>query len=339
MFNFIHNPTTKEIGSSLEDFLSRLNGPGCIILDGEDNSRTRVYVTLQHGNEPSGVMALFRWLQEGRRPKVRIVCLLVSVETALQAPMFHYRSMPGVRDVNRCYQPPFNDVQGQLAKNVLDIIHQYQPEAVIDVHNTSGSGPAFGVATHRDPKHEALTIPFSNKLVITHLKLGALMDISEESFPTVTIEAGGRLEQSSHDAAWQGLEYYFTEEDVLKLHKPEWEIDILMEPIRIELKPKISLSYASTANTEFDVTLKNNLDQLNFTQVSPDTPLGWVNRGGLNNFNIQDYKHQSTTSDWLQIKGQQLYLTQSAELFMITTDPVIAIDDCLFYLVKTPNIS
>ena len=112
-----------------------------------------------------------------------------------------------------------------------------------------------------------------------------------------------------------------------------------MEPIRIELKPKISLSYASTANTEFDVTLKNNLDQLNFTQVSPDTPLGWVNRGGLNNFNIQDYKHQSTTSDWLQIKGQQLYLTQSAELFMITTDPVIAIDDCLFYLVKTPNIS
>lgn len=319
---------------SVEEFLNQLNGPRYIVLNGLDNSRTRVFVTLLHGNEPSGVMALLRWLKEERQASVRIVCILASVKTALAAPLFHYRNLPGVKDLNRCFQAPFEDAQGQLAKAILELIHHYRPEAVIDMHNTSGTGPAFGVATHDDKNHHALTLPFSDKLVITHLKLGALMDISEDHYPTVTIEAGGRLDQTAHEVAWKGLHYYFTEVDIFKNSQKNKSVKLIIEPIRMELRKGASLAYANTSNSEFDITLIDTIDQLNFSAIDSQTQLGWVNRGGLNNFLVRDCKQQSITKDWLRLEQGKLYPNTDVLLFMITINPVIAIEDCLFYGVK-----
>lgn len=319
---------------SVEEFLNQLNGPRYIVINGLDNSRTRVFVTLLHGNEPSGVMALLRWLKEERQASVRIVCILASVKTALAAPLFHYRNLPGVKDLNRCFQAPFEDAQGQLAKAILELIHHYRPEAVIDMHNTSGTGPAFGVATHDDKHHHALTLPFSDKLVITHLKLGALMDISEDHYPTVTIEAGGRLDQTAHEVAWKGLHYYFTEVDIFKNNQRNKSVKLIIEPIRMELRKGASLAYANTSNTEFDITLIDAIDQLNFSAIDSQTQLGWVNRGGLNNFVVRDCKQQSITKDWLRLEQGKLYPNTDVLLFMITINPVIAIEDCLFYGVK-----
>lgn len=319
---------------TVEEFLHQLNGPAYLVLDGKDNSRTRVFVTLLHGNEPSGVMALLRWLKEGKQPAVRIVCIIASVKTALEAPLFHYRTLPGDRDLNRCFKAPFAGPQGELAHAILELIHEHQPEAVIDMHNTSGTGPAFGVATHDNKHHHTLTLPFSDKLVITHLKLGALMDISEDYYPTVTIEAGGRLDQAAHEVAWSGLHYYFTEQDILDQYDSNGSAKLIFEPIRVELQEGTSLSYANTANSEFDVTLLTTVDQYNFQHIYPDTQLGWVNRGGLNNFVINDLKHQSSAKDWLRIKEDKLYPAKDVLLFMITNNPVIAIKDCLFYGIK-----
>ncbi len=323
-----------DIGENIEAFLRRLKGPSYIVINGEDNSRTRIFVTLLHGNEPSGVMALYHWLKSKRIPTVRILCIVASVKTALQPPLFHYRHLPGQRDLNRCFKPPFEDEQGLLAKEILNLIHQYKPEAIIDMHNTSGSGPSFGVATYQNKNHEALTSLFSKKLIITHLTLGALMDISKDGLPTVTIEVGGRLDQEAHDIAQRGLDYFFTQKDILKTTKDKQEMELLIEPVRIKLASGVSLSYAETPNTEFDVTLQYNIDKLNFKTVNPNTQLGWVNHNGLENFIIQDCKNNTYITDWLKIKDGKLHSADDLTIFMITPNPVIAIADCLFYAVK-----
>ncbi len=325
--------------NSVEEFLHRLKGPRYLVIDGQDNSRTRVFVTLLHGNEPSGIMALLRWLKENQKPAVRIVCIVASVKTALEGPLFHYRTLPGNRDINRCFQSPYTDETGQLARAILDLIKSYQPEAVIDMHNTSGSGPAFAVATYDHPHHHALSQPFTDKLIITHLKLGALMDLSEVYCPIITIEAGGRLDQWAHEVAWKGLYEYFTEKDILKKNSKPRLPRTIVEPIRIELKKGISLSYADTSNTEFDVVLLSAIDHFNFTEITPQTQLGWVNRGDLENFEVSDCKYHSDSNDWLRIQNGKLYPANNILLFMITTNPVIAIDDCLFYAVKTQKTS
>jgi predicted deacylase len=160
-------------------------------------------------------MALFRWLKSGQRPAVNTVCIVASVTAAATAPRFSHRMLPGVRDLNRCFRPPFADEQGKLAEEILEILRMHHPEAVIDMHNTSGSGPAFGVCTHMDRQHDALVSIFTKRLIVSNLGLGALMDISEHSYPTVTIEVGGHQDEEAHELAYEGLCRYFTGTTVL----------------------------------------------------------------------------------------------------------------------------
>ena len=104
---FIENPDVAEIGNSPEEFLNWLGQAGCIFLEGENPERTRAFVTLLHGNEPSGARALFQWLKSGRRPAVNVLCFLPSVQAALQPPVYSHRMLAGRRDLNRCFRPPF----------------------------------------------------------------------------------------------------------------------------------------------------------------------------------------------------------------------------------------
>ena len=83
-FKFIRDPGPVSGGNNVEEFLRWLDGPACFFFSGEDPGRTRALVTLLHGNEPSGAMALWRWLQSGRRPAVNVVCIVASVVAALR---------------------------------------------------------------------------------------------------------------------------------------------------------------------------------------------------------------------------------------------------------------
>jgi hypothetical protein len=58
----IHNPDKSVIGDSVASFLQNIAGPTALFLSGKDASRTRVVCTLLHGNEPSGVHAIYNYL-------------------------------------------------------------------------------------------------------------------------------------------------------------------------------------------------------------------------------------------------------------------------------------
>ena len=122
----------------------------------------------------------------------------------------------------------------------------HQPEAVVDMHNTSGSGPSFGVCTFVDRQHDALVSLFTQRLIVSNLRLGALMDISEHSYPTVTVEVGGRLDEAAHELAFDGLCRYFTAKDVLSPEQTDWGLELLRDPIRLELRDNVTLTYAET---------------------------------------------------------------------------------------------
>ena len=171
-FKFVRNPAVDQLGNNVGEFLRWMDGPTCFLLEGQDTGRTRALVTLLHGNEPSGTMALHRWLRSGRKPAVNIVCIVASVGAALEAPLFSHRMLPRARDLNRCFKPPFEDAQGVLAEEILELLKLHKPEAVVDMHNTSGSGPSFGVCTHMDRQHDALVSLFTQRMIVSDLGLG-----------------------------------------------------------------------------------------------------------------------------------------------------------------------
>lgn len=331
-FRFMRNPLATQIGDNVEQFLRILDGPACVFLDGEDSGRTRAFVTLLHGNEPSGVMALFRWLKSARRPAVNMVCIIASVPAAVEAPLFSHRMLPGVRDLNRCFRPPFEDAQGQLAEEILEILKMHHPEAVIDMHNTSGSGPSFGVCTHMDRQHDALVSIFTQRLIISNLGLGALMDISEHSYPTVTVEVGGRLDEDAHELAYDGLQRYFLALTVLAQDETDWGLELLRDPIRLELNNEVSLSYGEEPG-DCDITLKPDIEHYNFGVISADTQLGWAAGDARRLFTALDAGGRCAVSRLVRIEEGALYPAQSLKLFMITNNSAIAQSDCLFYAV------
>lgn len=334
LFNFIQNPNPDSVSDSAEQWLKQLAGPTIIHQKGIDTSRTRVICTLLHGNEPSGIKAIHRWIKSGKTPTTNAVFIIPSVAAALYGELYEHRVIPGERDLNRCFQAPYEtDNQGKLAHGILEVLTHYQPEAVIDMHNTSGNGPAFAVSISDDEKHLALTSLFTEHLIITPLKLGALMEISEFLYPTITLECGGRLEQASHQVAYDGIQHYLSVENIFDTAQTN-NIEVFHNPFRLELNPECSIAYAEQAQTDATLTLPSNIEQLNLGVTSENTFLGWVNSNELSDVFLMDTDAKSETlSKTLKICDQQLITKSALKLFMITTNPKIAKMDCLCYFV------
>ena len=333
-FRFLKDPVPELAGASSEAFLEALGGPACFLIAGRDSTRVRAFVTLLHGNEPSGVHALRRFVAEQQRPAVNLLCVVASVHAALKEPAFTHRMLPRARDLNRCFRPPFDDEQGRLAEEILELLRMHRPEAVVDMHNTSGSGPAFGVVTHLDRQHDALISLFARRLVVSHLNLGALMDISDERCPTVTVEVGGRQDDEAHALAYEGLLRYATTEHVLAPEEPvDWGLELFSNPIRLELQDGVTLAYGEAPQPGHDVTLRADIEHHNFGVVNASTPLGWITGDPRSLFRATDAEGRCAVAALVRAEEGELYPAMDMKLFMITTNAVIAQSDCLFYAV------
>lgn len=329
------DPDPNSIGDDVYEFLDYLGGPSEIFLSGKDESRTRAFVTLLHGNEPSGTIALFKWLKSGQKPAVNIVVLVASVAAAGLEPKYSHRVFDSQRDLNRCFKEPFYDEPGKLADSILKTLKRHEPECLIDMHNTSGSGPSFAVAIYEDPQHDALTALFTKRLIVTHLRLGALMEVTEFLCPTVTIECGGRIDETAHNIAYEGLSRYFLEKDVLVDENYKADLEVLTNPVRLELSKACRLNYGEVIDENTDLCLLPSIEHLNSGITAKDTQLGWVATEDLNTiFSSKNSREECVVNELVYIKEGALYAKRDLKLFMITSNPDIAKMDCLFYAVK-----
>lgn len=328
---FLRNPAPADIPADFLAFLRKLGGPTLIRLDGEERDRTRAMATLLHGNEPSGARAIHRWLLGGRRPRTNLICLVAAVHTALHEEPLRHRFMPGQRDLNRCFRPPFDDPPGHIAEHFLELLHQHRPECLVDVHNTSGFGPAFGVVPHEDLVHEAIASRFCDHLIVTDLKLGALMEISGSPCPAVTVECGGARDPAADRVAAQGLERYLGDADVMGALHGGRRLDLYHHPVRLELQPGARIAYCDEALPGMDLTVPPALERCNFGGAGPDTPIGWLGERGTEALRVRNGRGDDVLGEYFVARGGRLYPSQRLRLFMVTTNPQIATSDCLLY--------
>lgn len=333
MFDRLSNPSPEQVGATLTAFLQQLSGPTIIHLEGRDKSRCRVVVTLLHGNEPSGLKAIHQLLREGVEPEVSILVAIVSVNAAREDPLFSHRFLPGERDINRLFRPPFTGAQGALAEKLLAIIRSAAPEVVLDIHNTSGNGPDFAVCI-RDHRHYLdLAEQFTDRLVITDLRIGALMEVEDLGCPILTLECGGAQQPQSDTVAVRSLSHFFHAPDLFEPVLSE-KIDIYHHPVRLELEEGASLCYAEGPQSGVDVTLPATIDHYNFGITWPDTPLAWLGPQGIQTLKLRDASGNNRIDEYFAVREGVLYPRQMLKLFMVTTNPDIAISDCLLYAVK-----
>lgn len=331
------NPQTEEVGDTVEEFLNLLGGPTWLNIPGQDPSRSRAIVTLLHGNEPSGVRAIHQWLQLSTTPQVNIACFIGAIDAALVPPGFAFRTLPGRKDLNRCFCEPYDNAEGQVAKEVLQRLAYLKPEALIDLHNTSGRSPCYTISTKIGDKQKALTAIFSKQLVVTDLRLGSLMEATELEIPTIAVECGGNHDTQSDRIAFDGLTRFIQTDLLFPTRTVQPDVAVFEHPIRVELRKGTTVAYAASPVADADFTLRTDADSFNFDVLHPGEQIGWAGPKELNVFLAQDAKGTNRAKDLFAVVNGQLRIAQSGRILMMTTDPIIASSDCLFYFLPATD--
>jgi len=309
-------------------FLRQLSGLCIFDIQGFDTNRTRVVTTLIHGNEPSGFIALHRWLQNKTKPVVNIRIIVCNIEAAQISPEFSHRYLHAGQDLNRFFASEENSAIVARAQQIKYAVKAVNPEAVIDLHNTSGESPAFGVAIDKSEQTLDLISLFTNKVILTGLRVGAIME-QNVAAPIVTIECGGAEQIQSHQLAYAGLSRFFSEASIFDRRASQ--VDIHQHPCRVELLQGVSVAFGHHHLPTADVTLRADAEQLN-NQLTPQGEfIGWYEGEGELPFIAKNEQGVEQVNRMFSLHNRCIFTKQSLQIFMATTDLDIATNDCLFY--------
>ena len=334
-FAYLKDPDEITLKADFQQFLLSLDVPTVIDISGKDTKRCRVITTLLHGNEPSGLIAIHRWLTsygELPTPETNVRFIICSVEAANASPLLSHRFLAGGVDINRCFGSKSNTDYYKRAKLLEKAIREVTPEAVVDLHNTSGSGPAFAVSPLLTTKVLSLTSFFCEAIILSGLKLGALME-QDFNCPTITVECGGANDEQAHEVAYEGIKQLAQCPSMDNFHQNK-SVDIVYKPLRLELKPNRKLSYNNHNEGNEGVTLLAKIEQFNFGGANKGQMLGWLDEHGLNNLQLINENKENVITDYFSLRDNQLVCSTNLRIFMATPNDDIAKNDCLFYVVK-----
>jgi hypothetical protein len=339
--NYIDNPQWQDLHADYEQFLLSLTGPTVIDVTGLDTTRCRVFLTLMQGDEPSGLIAMHRYLTElSTKPKTNLRFILCSVEAAVKRPLFSTRYTDGGMDINRCFGKKcsvecIGEIESgycQRASLIEQAIREVKPEMVIDLHNASSPTPTFAVCSTVTTDTLSLASLFCQTLVLSDLHIGSIME-QDFNCPFITIECGGCQDEQAHEVAYSGVSQVSDCDAIGYIHQ-EKQVEVIYRPLRLRLSAGVELSYAQHDEGNSGVTLKDNIEYFNFGSAQQDEMLGWTDGKGLGNLQLTDKHGADVLNEYFYTRENQLVSKHNIKIFKATKNKVIATKDCLFYLVK-----
>jgi hypothetical protein len=190
----------------------------------------------------------------------------------------------------------------------------------------------------RDRQHLTLASLFTRRLVITDLRLGALMELSERQCPAVTIECGGAMDAASTGVALRGLERFADVATPWMTEGAREPIEILENPLRVELRTGCQIAFSADPVPGFDLTLRQDIESLNLRPLPTGERLGWLGPRGMEVVQVNGSHGPKRPDDYFQVADGALRTAAPLRLSMATTVSSIAISDCLFYLFDSQEI-
>jgi hypothetical protein len=343
--NYLQDPSWQDLHADYEQFLLSMTGPTVIDIVGLEPKRCRVISTLLQGNEPSGLIALHRWLttrNEKEQPKTNLRFIICSVESACIKPLLSKSFINGSKNINRCFGDEIADQTQNLqqkgcyerAQLIKKAITDVKPEVVIDLHNTASPCPSFAISSVITTDTISLAAFFTQTLVLSNLQLGSLIE-QDFSCPSIIIECGGRIDEQAHEVAYAGICHIANDENIT--HTQQKSVEIIYLPLRLIVREGVNLSYAKRDEGYSGVTLKQNIDCFNFGGANQGEMIGWIDGNGLENLHLLNSHSCDVIDDYFYIRENQLVCKQNLRLFKATSDKETALNDCLFYVVKQMN--
>ncbi len=321
------------VPDTVTGFLRALGGPAVLRVPGRDRTRVRAISTLLHGDEPSGIRAVHRWLKDGPVPATDVVVFVGAVAAALEPPGFALRHLPGRPDLNRCFVTPCAGEEGAIAAEALETLLAARPEALVDLHNTSGRTPGFAIGRSARSGLLCLASLFVRNFMDSRGRsIGSLVDAVGDRFPSVVVECGRMGSAEADQVAGQGLARYVTAPDLWAACLPDARIQVLGDPVRVLVAPGTRLAAAHRPEAGVDLTVLPDLDRWNFSDVQPGQLLGWLGSGRgwpLRAWN--DSGRDVSRELFVPTPGGEVRVARPFSAVMFTTRPERAVGDCLGY--------
>jgi len=338
---YLQDPSWQDLHADYEQFLLSMIGPTVIDITGKNTHRCRVITTLLQGSEPSGLIALHRWLTTRdvkELPAANLRFIICSVEAACVKPLLSTPFLDGTIDINRCFgETEHDEIEKypgcyERAQLIEQAIQDVTPEMIIDFHNAPSPSPAFAISSVITTETLSLASLFCQTLVLSNLQLGSLM---EQSFscPFITLECGGRFDEQAHEIAYASICHIANVENIDNIQQ-EKNVEIIYPPLRLQINEGVELSYAEQDEGNSGLTLKKNIEYFNFGGANKDEMIGWIDGKGTKNLNLLNKQGCNIIDEYFYTRENQLVCKQNLRIFKATADKDAALSDCLFYVVN-----
>lgn len=310
---------------------SLFNGPSVLHLEGEKEGPIFL-ATLLHGNEPTGLSAIQKYLRKFFRngklaPLPRSLILFVGNVLAAEQ---NLRLLPGQLDYNRIWSGVGSPEQ-EMAQSTIEYAKSHNVFLSVDIHNTSGKNPHYSCVNQLDAQCINLARLFSSTLIYFAEPHEVLSLAFSKICPSITIEAGKPDEPDSEPHVLAFLDTLFDLSSIPTTLTGN-DLRVFHSMVRIKVPDESRIGFLNQSS-ENDFCFPEKMDSMNFNELPVNTLLGWRNNPNLSLL-VLDEHNRNVESDYLQYNGAEIRLKRSVIPSMISTDEKIVHQDCLGYLME-----
>lgn len=289
---------------------------------------------LQHGNEPTGFLAVQRLLRKYQEQQLPRNLTLFFGNT--QAARFNRRRLDQQPDFNRVWPGTSlpDSPETAWAQQIYQTMRQRQVFASIDVHNNTGLNPHYACINRLDDNFLHLGTLFGRLLVyFTHPK-GVQSGAFAEFCPAVTLECGRPDQPNGVEHVFQFIDSCLHLSDFPAHPVPKQDVDIYHTVAQVTIPEGISFSFNDEAA---DLCLDQELERMNFTDIAAGTVFGVV-AGDKLPVVAKDNDGLPITERFFRIAEGGLQIIRPTMPSMLTLDERVIRQDCLCYLMERLEI-
>jgi succinylglutamate desuccinylase len=305
-----------------------LDGPTLIHLPGKRPEPLFVSVLL-HGNEDTGlkaVQAVFR--KHADRELPRALSLFIGNVTAACSGV---RRLDEQVDYNRIWPGTEHPASPETAimEEVVAQMRARRVFASIDIHNNTGLNPHYACVNVLDHRFFHLATLFSRIVVYFTRPRGVQSAAFAALCPAVTVECGKPGVGSSEEHAARFVEAAlnlsaFPEHPIAK-----HDIDLFHTVATIKVPQDLHFGFG---DDDLAIRFRDDLDHLNFQEISIHTPLGTCRGGVL--LEAWDETGSDVGERYFEVVRGELRTRRAVMPAMLTKNIEVVRQDCLCYLME-----
>ena len=309
---------------------SILPEPTLIHLSGKHAAPLFVSVLL-HGNETTGLMAIQLLLKKYKDKQLaRSLSIFFGNVTAAS---HNLRRLDNQPDYNRIWPGTESPdcAETEMAKEIVAIMKKRNVFASVDVHNNTGLNPHYACINNLDNQFLQLASLFGRLIVYFIRPKGVQSAAFAQICPAVTLECGRPDQQHGLEHALEYLSSCLRLNELPQHQILPQDIDLFHTVAQVKINDQVNFSFNQV---DSDLLLNEDLERMNFTEVSPGTVLGTSKNNATMPLIAKDESGNDVTDHFFSFQNSELQINRLTMPSMLTLDEHVIRQDCLCYLME-----